>query len=484
MQTIFKDKKKLIYLVPLPAISIIYLLFVVFGKGNKQDPKMIQGLNTELPKASLPPKQSILDKLTSYERAREDSNHRKQEQQRDVLSLAPPIATGRDSLPYKDDKSSQLLAQLNQLQHALEQPAPVHHPITEPDPQLERLNSMLDKVLRIQHPTLQTTPPPPVNPKDEVTPADSTTNTIAVSIPEKQVLTAGVTIGLRLEDDVHIGKTIVPRGGLVYGTVSINNDRMLVHVTAIRSERNIYPTDLTAYDLDGLAGIHIPGQLSRDVAKQSADQGLSGLNLMTYDPSLGAQAANAGIQTAKSLFSRKVRQVRITVPAGYQLLLRNPGNNHSTEFPGAKPGVLLPRPPGFVPGGPILKKCTAEAMELGLLDICLKDDVLWFALFTHNSSAITYIPEYIRWFIRDRRVLRRTAVQEVALTPVYTSSAAAVASDSSVVSWTGFRPFALTRDKELVIEMGEKGGGRILQLVLRAKDWKTIKKCDDETEEK
>jgi hypothetical protein len=41
------------------------------------------------------------------------------------------------------------------------------------------------------------------------------------------------------------------------------------------------------------------------------------------DPSLGAQAASAGIQAAKTLISKKVKLVKVTVKAGYQVLLRD-----------------------------------------------------------------------------------------------------------------------------------------------------------------
>jgi len=38
---------------------------------------------------------------------------------------------------------------------------------------------------------------------------------------------------------------------------------------------------------------------------------------------LGAQAASAGIETARDLISKKVKLVKVTVKAGYQVLLRD-----------------------------------------------------------------------------------------------------------------------------------------------------------------
>ncbi len=47
------------------------------------------------------------------------------------------------------------------------------------------------------------------------------------------------------------------------------------------------------------------------------------MNLATLDPSIGAQAAGAGIQAAKTLLSRKVKLVKVTVKAGYKVLLKD-----------------------------------------------------------------------------------------------------------------------------------------------------------------
>ena len=67
----------------------------------------------------------------------------------------------------------------------------------------------------------------------------------------------------------------------------------------------------------------MPGSISRDVSKQSLDQGMSGLGLTALDPSIGAQVASAGIQTAKTLISRKVKLIQVSIPGGYQVLLKN-----------------------------------------------------------------------------------------------------------------------------------------------------------------
>ena len=75
--------------------------------------------------------------------------------------------------------------------------------------------------------------------------------------------------------------------------------------------------------MDGLKGIYVPGAITRDVAKQSADRSLQTIGVTSLDPSLRAQAASAGIEAAKTLFSKKVKLIRVTVKADYQVLLKD-----------------------------------------------------------------------------------------------------------------------------------------------------------------
>jgi hypothetical protein len=46
------------------------------------------------------------------------------------------------------------------------------------------------------------------------------------------------------------------------------------------------------------------------------------MSLASLDNSLGAQAASAGIQAAKSLIGKKAKLVRVNISAGYRVILR------------------------------------------------------------------------------------------------------------------------------------------------------------------
>ncbi len=153
--------------------------------------------------------------------------------------------------------------------------------------------------------------------------------------------------------------------------------------------------------------------------------------------------------------------------AGYQVLLKN--TNKNPFKPNHEQSVSQSatyQPPGFVPGGSFIKRCRSEGIELKLQNIYLKDSLLWFALEWQNHSAIAYTPAWYRWYIRDRHSFKRTAQQELTIQPISAPTSSPVSGDSSIDQWTGFRPFAIEKDKELVLEIGEKNGGRTLTLVI------------------
>lgn len=229
------------------------------------------------------------------------------------------------------------------------------------DPQLDRLDGMLDKLIRIQHPDLVNTDTArsagvavalvsPSRPEVsmggmasdtdevgsgvrfmEVGEADAGDTVrdfnqdmgIEAVINSDQTLTSGSTVALRIVHAVSVNGREIPANQLVSGEASLSGERLMISIRSLRVGELIVPVSMQVYDLDGLAGIRVPGAITRDVSKELADQALSGLEMASVDPSVGAQAASAGLAFARSLASRKIRLVRVTLPAGYRVLLKN-----------------------------------------------------------------------------------------------------------------------------------------------------------------
>lgn len=148
-------------------------------------------------------------------------------------------------------------------------------------------------------------------------------NAVEAVVHESQIITNGSIVKLRLLNDVYIHGTFIPKDNFVFGVATLNGERLEIEINSLRFQNSLFPVKLSVHDLDGLAGIYIPGAISRDVAKQAADNSLQMMELGTLNSSIGAQAASAGINAAKSLFSKKVKLVKVTVKAGYRVLLRD-----------------------------------------------------------------------------------------------------------------------------------------------------------------
>lgn len=244
------------------------------------------------------------------------------------------------------------------------------------NPEMEQINGMLEKILDIQHPdrvkeklqgqsekhkgqvfavsarsntdnisllqskqpaaTIDSTKENPLQQinrfyslDDAITNEENMQNAVQAIIPETQTLVSGATVRLQLASDIYINGVLIPKDQFIYGLASLNGERLTIHIMTIRHQNNILPVDLSVYDLDGMEGVFVPGAITRDVAKQSGDQAIQSMSFATLDPSLGAQAANAGIQAAKALIGKKAKLVKVTVKSGYRVLLRD--NNQRNQ---------------------------------------------------------------------------------------------------------------------------------------------------------
>jgi conjugative transposon TraM protein len=130
-------------------------------------------------------------------------------------------------------------------------------------------------------------------------------NAIEAVIHGTQELVAGATVRMRLLNDVTINSSFIEKDQFVYGTCAINDERLTIQINSIRSGNSLLPVSLSVYDLDGLEGIYIPGAITRDAAKQASDDALQSVQLMSLDPSIGQQAAGAGIEAAQRTTEQK-----------------------------------------------------------------------------------------------------------------------------------------------------------------------------------
>lgn len=379
----YKHKRRFYVVLPLLIAPFLTVGFWLMGGGSDsaQQVTKAKGLNTQLPAAQVK-RDSARDKMSFYQVAEADSVKRAEQMRMDpyrtdsstnhpfrnsVLSHPQPISRtnsriDRDEQPIADKiaaiqrqivSSSKpgILTRTNQREP--QETTLFNEPdnLRKTDPELEALNSMLDKIQGIQHPerekeksaqkkgtafdvqSKRTEEETYFGNKDTVNrqhrfysdrqQSNSYANAISAMIPTDQILQNGSVVKLQLGAAISINGITVPPGSYVFGTAAIQNERLLIHIPSILSGSNLLPVSLSVFDMDGLEGIYVPGSLSREVAKESADHALQSVGISGFDLSIKTQVAAAGIGAAKSLFSKKAKQVRVTVSAGYRVLLRD-----------------------------------------------------------------------------------------------------------------------------------------------------------------
>lgn len=249
---------------------------------------------------------------------------------------------------------------------------PTH--VEEVDPELAQLNGMLDKILAIQNPNQNPQTPSPEqantsSPSLPVTtlnrgnvvsilsgpPSDDSvrysnpvsavgffglddegeepvSEGITAVIEKTQQLVSGSTVQLRLTRPINVSGQAIAQNTFLYGIASLSGERLNIKISTITSNEKILPVNLGVYDLDGVEGIYIPGTISRSVTKQALGSQVQGADFDVGGFSLGAQAANAGMQIGRTLMGRKTRLTQVTLQQGYKVILRD-GTNTQTQIP-------------------------------------------------------------------------------------------------------------------------------------------------------
>jgi len=348
-------QRKFLLALPILVIPFLTLMFWSLGggKSNAAKAETPKGFNNQLPQAVLPGKND-LNKLSYYNQAKVDSQKRQQALQSDPYAKWAADSAGKSAAfsglnkmnsnktgGFSGDPGAgeaRIYQQLTALQTVMNKPAAVpattittpkpNAPMTKPteDPELQQMNGLLEKVLDIQHPERmkdkQTTPTQP----------EQQFAAIPAVVAGNQKVVSGTVVKLKLLDSAVINAQTIPKGTLIYGAGNLYNQRLTITIKNIGLGNTILPVDLTVFDKnDALEGISVPEAVTGDALKDGSDAGLQSLQLMSLDGSMGAQAATAGINTAKSLFSKKIKRVKGKVKDGHLVLLRDNKRKSSNQ---------------------------------------------------------------------------------------------------------------------------------------------------------
>lgn len=105
---------------------------------------------------------------------------------------------------------------------------------------------------------------------------------------------------------------------------------------------------------------------------------------------------------------------------------------------------------------------------LKLSGLFIKNNAWYFRMQFVNSSNINYNIEQLRFFVRDQKKAKRTSAQEVEIKPIMLSDNPELIRSNSARNVVIVLPkFTIPDQKELVVQVMERNGGRNLQLVIK-----------------
>lgn len=153
-------------------------------------------------------------------------------------------------------------------------------------------------------------------------------NTIrAVIHGEQKNITKSSQIKLRLLDPTTIDGTEIPRNTIVYGQANFSENRLAITIDNIRYGNNLYPFKAEIYDMDGFRGLYVPDNITNEAKKDASSNAISrtsitaGPNSMTPTGLINT-AVNATSSAIQSATQKKVREVKVDLPANYKLLIK------------------------------------------------------------------------------------------------------------------------------------------------------------------
>lgn len=105
--------------------------------------------------------------------------------------------------------------------------------------------------------------------------------------------------------------------------------------------------------------------------------------------------------------------------------------------------------------------CKRFGIQMLLRGLYVHEGLYYFHTLVRNSSNVAFDVDFIRFKIMDKKIVKRTAIQETVLSPVRSYNEESVITGQSIVRTVYVLPkFTIPDDKILLVELFEKNGGR------------------------
>lgn len=158
-------------------------------------------------------------------------------------------------------------------------------------------------------------------------------NAFRVRVDETQVLRIGDNLVLRTMEPVRLSNgIIIPRNTPLIATTSLRGNRMVISIDALEHKGSIYGVKWVGYDLNGQLGVYVPwsdegGALKEFGAGVAQTAGTSiNFNQSSAKDQVLSDLARGLMRGGANYLANRVKDVKVTFNAGYQLYLMDTSN--------------------------------------------------------------------------------------------------------------------------------------------------------------
>ena len=103
---------------------------------------------------------------------------------------------------------------------------------------------------------------------------------IKAVIDENNKVFLGSRIRFRILEDIFVGNRKIEKGSILYGQISgFAMQRVNLTIVSVFSKGEIFPINLSIYDVDGMKGLYVPQSLFRDMMKEMGSNSVQGTQM-------------------------------------------------------------------------------------------------------------------------------------------------------------------------------------------------------------
>lgn len=103
---------------------------------------------------------------------------------------------------------------------------------------------------------------------------------IKVVIDENNKGLLGSRIRFRLLEDIFVGNRKIDKGSILYGQISgFSMQRVDLKIVSVFTKGEIFPVNLSIYDVDGMKGLYVPQSVFRDMIREMGSNSVQGTQM-------------------------------------------------------------------------------------------------------------------------------------------------------------------------------------------------------------